>query len=444
MRMPRGPLALTALALVLLSTGGRSERLLTLDGPTRQTKETIGLLFRGDGARLARIDMHTLRPVAGRSTPLGFVDAWAFARPSGNLLALATHAHENSTFDAVRLVELHGLRLVKRAVPLPGIARALLWARLDRLVAVVHDCCSPAATVVTIDTGSRRVLVKQELAGDVQAVARAADALVLLETPHNEIGASRLSVVSSDGTVRSTPLDRVVAGTTWPADGSDPIGTTRLPALAVDPAAYRAHVVQPDGPAAEVDLRSLAVTYHDLAAPRSALARLSSWLMPSAAAKGLNGPRRVGRWLGDGLLAVTGTDEVAREGPDGQRTLSGSPAGLAIVDVRDWTIETLDAGADAVTAADGLLLVTGSSYSSQAPEPKGMGLAVYGPDRKLRFRLFQGTSSWVQAALGGRAYVGRSGNGSLADVVDLETGQVVEQRDQNLLPTPLLADGPDY
>jgi hypothetical protein len=442
MRRPPGVLAVAALALVLATPGTESRRALELNGPARQTKETIGFLWQASGVRLVRIDEHSLRPIAGTGTRLGYVTAWAFAQPGGGLLAVSTHAHDLVTGDVLRFVELRGLRLVRRTVPLGGLGRALLWARLDRVVVIVQSCCSPGASIVTIDTGSRRVVSSQELPGDVQAVARAADALVLLETPRNAIGAARLDVVSADGTLRTASLDRVVAGTTWPTDGSDPIGTTRVPALAVDPAAYRAYVVQPDGPAAEVGLRSLAVTYHDLSAPRSTLARLSAWLTPNAVAKGLNGPRRIGRWLGDGLLAVTGTDEVAHADADGRMTLSGSPAGLAIVDVRDWTIETLDRGADAVTAAEGLLLATGSSYSSGDRETHGMGLAAYGPDRKLRFRLFQGTSSWVQAVLAGRAYVGRSGSGSLAAVVDLASGRVVEQRDVNLVPTPLLVDGP--
>ena len=117
------------------------------------------------------------------------------------------------------------------------------------------------------------------------------------------------------------------------------------------------------------------------------------------------------------------------------------PAGLAILDTRDWTVSALDPGADSVTTADGFLLATGSRWSSEQQEPTGMGVAAYGADRALRFRLFGGRSVWVEAALGGRAYVSvNSADGARAvNVVDLETGQVVAERTSDV-PMPILGD----
>src|SRR5204863_449886 len=85
------------------------------------------------------------------------------------------------------------------------------------------------------------------------------------------------------------------------------------------------------------------------------------------------------------------------------------PAGLAIVDTRDWSIQRLDPGADTVTVADGVLLATGRRLAPGQDTPTGMGLAAYGADRSLRFRLFQGSSSWVLRALDGRAYDEKGG-----------------------------------
>ena len=442
MRFRGGLLAVTGLALVVALPGHRAAHPLTLDAPKRQAKEPFALVSRTDGARLTRVDERSLTPVGKRSASLGYVSSWAFA-PGGGLVAVAAHMYENEQRDFVRFVDLRTLRRVRRTIQLEGYGRALLWARLDRLVAVTGNCCAPGTSVVTVDVGSRRVVSKLDLEGDVLALGRTADALVLLTTPRNRIGPARLDVVAADGAIRSVGLDRVQAGTTWPEDGSSPVGAARVPALAVDADGYRAVVVQPDGPAAEVDLRALRVSYHDLSAPRSALARLSAWLTPAAQAKGLNGPHRRGLWLGDGLVAVTGTDETASVDASNRFTGGSAPAGLAVVDTRDWTIETIDPGADSVTPADGLLLVTGRRWTSGVEKPTGMGLAAYGPDRALRFKLFSGSSSWVLAASGRRAYVTPREGETMLSVVDLDSGSVVGER-LAPVPMPLLGDGPDY
>jgi hypothetical protein len=211
----------------------------------------------------------------------------------------------------------------------------------------------------------------------------------------------------------------------------------------VNPDGSRAYLVQPDGPAVVVDLRTLGVSYHDLAAPKSLLARFSAWLTPAAQAKGGNGPRRTATWLGDGLIAVTGTNEHAERDSNGGIKMSMAPAGLAIVDTRDWTIRALDPGADAVTPVDGLLLATGSRWSSDSQEPTGMGIAAYGPDRTMRFHLFAGRSAGLMTALAGRAYVALNSNSGLSgvEVIDLESGKVVAERTSDL-PVPILGDAP--
>ena len=439
---------LFALALVgatLVWPSAEWGRPLVLASPTAQTRSPIALLGQAGGARLTTIDETSLAATRPRSASLGFVDAWAFS-PGGRLIAVAAHPYDNGPYtDSIRFVTLPKLRLVRRTIALGGPARAMLWGRVDRLVALVDDCCSGGSALATIDVGARRVLSRRALDGAVSAIARAPGALVVLLAPQNAIGAARVVVAAADGTIRSVPLDQVRAGWSWPQDsgGSDPVGTQRLPGVAIDPDGYRAFVLQPDGPAAEIDLRALAVSYHELAAPRSALARLAAWLQPAAEAKGLNGPRRQARWLGGGLIALTGSDEQAAVKPNGQLSMTVSPAGVAIVDTRDWKLRMLDGGADAVAAADGYLLVTGRTSTSESERSTGMGLAVYGPDGSARFRLFAGASAWIYAVLAGKAYVseGASDTPTIA-VIELASGRVLDERHTDV-PVPLLVDGPD-
>jgi hypothetical protein len=441
MRTIRGPLGIAALVLVFVVPGREAARPLVLHGPERQAKELVGLVWADDGARLSQLDEQTLQPLGPPSARLGFASTWAVERGGRPLAAIAVTRFANDSTQVVRFVNLGTRRLVRRTIALDGDAWALQWARPDRLVAIVWKCCAGGIAVETFDTGSRRLVSSTDLAGNIGTMARAADALVVLETPSNAIGPSRLDVVAADGSIRSAALDRVLAGSRWPDDGtSDPVGTQREPALAVDRDADRVYVIQPDGPAAAIDLGTLAVSYHDLSAPRSVLERFSAWFAPAAQAKGLDGPRRTATWLGDGLLAVTGSDEHAVR-TAGSIQMGLDPAGLAIVDTLDWSIARLDPGADTASVADGLLLATGRRLALGQQTPTGMGLAAYGADRSLRFRLFSGASAWVLATVAGRAYVQTAGADMAVSVVDLASGKVVEER-RGPVPTPLLGDAP--
>lgn len=442
-RLVTAPLALGALALLLVLAGPGAGRSLSLNGPDLRAKGLVpALISRWDGTRLTAVDEQTLRPSGRASAPLGFVDTWAFSHANPSLVVLATRAGETDEKGSLRFANVASRRLVKGTVLLAGGGRALLWARPDRVVAIVDKCCAGASELVVVEPGSRRVLSRQELPGSVTALARGSSSLVLLMTPRGQIGPARLDVVGDDGSLRSVGLDRVTAGSFWPTGAeSDPIGKFRVPALAVDPVGSHAYVVQADGPAVDVDLRTLAVSYHELTAPKSLIARFGDWLSPPALAKGGNGPHRIGTWLGDGLVAVTGTDEQASRISNGEMNMSVTPSGLAIVDTRDWTIRTLDRGADAVMPVDGLLLATGSRWSSDGSDPKGMGLAAYGADRKLRFHVLDGRSTGLAAAMGGRAYVYVNAQDGIStvDVVDLADGRIVGEHSPDL-PTLLLGD----
>jgi hypothetical protein len=128
---------------------------------------------------------------------------------------------------------------------------------------------------------------------------------------------------------------------------------------------------------------------------------------------------RTARWLGGGLIAVTGADVDRRQ---------SKPAGLQLVDTRTWHARTIDADASAVVLGDDVLLATGGTR----------GVTAYGLDGRRRFRLFDGEQAWVDRVFDGRAYVGISGprgpQGGLR-IVDLTAGRSVGQRP---MPMPWL------
>ncbi|HEY8774830.1 MAG TPA: hypothetical protein VIM05_09695 [Gaiellaceae bacterium] len=416
-------LGVGALALGLLVVAGPTARPLGLAGPDRQAKELVGVVFRdGEGNSLIRLDEGL--NAHGPRLRVGYLDAWTLS-PQSDIAALSTHPTDTgSVQDVLRFVAVRSLKLVPRTIPLGGSALTMLWANPHRIVALVQDCCTNTVSVAVVDPGARRILSSAPLGGDAAVWTRAGDRLLVLVTPANAIGPARLVVVDAVGGVRTVKLERVVAGNSWPDDhSSGMLGTQQIPAVAADPATNRAYVIQPDGPAAEVSLESLDVSYHELA-PASLAARLSAWLQPEAQAKGMNGTAWHGLSLGNGFVAVTGNVQRAVINGNTEQ-MSSSPAGLALVDVRNWTIRTIDRGADEVAVADGLLLATGRSWSSTEQRTTGMGLAAYGPDTKLRFHLFEGGSAWVQQTWGGRAYILVDGK---TTVVELATGRVVEQR----------------
>ncbi|HEX9380809.1 MAG TPA: hypothetical protein VF891_04850 [Gaiellaceae bacterium] len=396
----------------------------------------LGVMSSQEGTSLVRLDPVSLER-SGRPLPLkGYGGAWTFS-PDRRFLALAVRRWPEGNDDTLRFFTTAGPRPLRRGVSLGGAAAALAWVRSDRILAYVDRCCGdPGVSVLAIDPGARRVVARTPIDGSVLQLARGPDSFVLLVAEPNRIGPSRLVVVDAQGSSRSVKLDGTSAGTTWPDQpATEPIGTRLIPGLAVDPAGKRAFVIAPDGAAVEVDLGSLAVSFHGLTEPRSVLDRVARWLTPVAEAKGINGPALTARWLGNGLVAVAGSDESAVQ-ENGELRVSARPRGLHIVDTGDWSVRLLDAGADAVTVADGLLLARGSS-SSERQTQSGMGVAVYGPDRTRRFQLFPGRPAWIAFVYRGQAYVSVAGESALR-VVDLASGRIVGTRSES--PWPLLRD----
>ena len=161
---------------------------------------------------------------------------------------------------------------------------------------------------------------------------------------------------------------------------------------------------------AELDLASGRVTLHSLA--RRTLA------------KGLNGPERSARWLGNGLIALTGSNEFVRG-----TTVGADPAGLELVNVRDWTTRVVDPDASAMVVAGATLLAFAPGQSAV--------LRAYDFAGARRFELDNlGADDWIQVS-GNRAYVGRQ-------VLELPSGRAVGRTSAAPRVTVLPTDGSQF
>lgn len=169
----------------------------------------------------------------------------------------------------------------------------------------------------------------------------------------------------------------------------------------------------PGEPIAEVDLGTLAVSYHGGTRTITKL---------------LDGPFRSATWLPNGTIAVTGYDgHVGRDSGETE-----TPAGLTIVDPATWTSRAVDADATSVALIDDMLV----SYSWFADT----GLSLYGLDGTPRGRALSGwTVQYLQTG-GGTAFATASdGNGEQLAVVDLASGRVLGIRPSSLANVLLVA-----
>jgi hypothetical protein len=368
----------------------------------------LGIVGEQQSRTLVHVDPQELRAVPGRSVDVGSggcaprtggeacwsIPPWTFS-PERAVLAVARNEH--AATRSLRLVDVRSMR-VRADIRIPGVpVGGLAWLAGGHLLAVQEVCCSERQRIVAVDLSRRRVTAQQSLEGSVLRLARTPRELVALVAPAGAVGAARLAVADGRGAVRFARLERIAAGSKL-LEGNGHRVDYRRPGLAVDPVGRRAYVVGASL-IAEIHLRSLAVSYHSL--------RLRA---PAARAKEGSGAARVARWLGGGLLAVSGADEEARV---------VRPAGLLLVDTRDWTVRTIDAGARSVVVAGELLLATGAS-----------GLAGYAFDGAKRFQLFAGEEAWVAQVHDGVAYVGVDQRP--LQIVDLSTGRVIGERTGSL------------
>jgi hypothetical protein len=378
-------------------------------GPASRPAVLLGVAHDAGGSKLVRVAPVSLRPLPGRRLRLqGPLEAWALSPDDRRLAAVTDRA------SVLQLIEVERMRTVGRVRTLArGSPAAVVWPRRDRLWIVLSGAAG-TTTVVTVDAIAKRVLARRRLAGRLARVAASPDGPVLLLAPSALIGPAWLATVDAGGAVEQVPLDGVSAGL-MPTDLAPSVERVRTPALAVDSHGRRAYLVSSRPYVVEVDLRRRRVSGHRLVAQTSLLDRLRELLEPSAAAYARVGPVRDAAWIGAGRIALSGYDGDAVWRSDGGVEGERRPAGLHVIDTRDWSIRTLDERASTFVAAAGLLLTSG---------PEGRGLAAYSPDGGERFHVLDGRHLEIVASAGSLAYV-RTPPEPALQVVDLAQGRVI-------------------
>jgi hypothetical protein len=258
------------------------------------------------------------------------------------------------------------------------------------------------------------VVARHRLSGGIARVAASPDGPVLLLAPPALIGPSTLATVDAAGAVEQLPLDGMSAGVMQTEDVPF-VEHVRTPALAVDSGRRRAYVVSSRPHAVEIDLRRRRVRDHRLVPRASLLDRLRELLEPYAAASSQVGPVRSAAWIGAARMALSGYDAHVVWRQDGGVDAESRPAGLRVIDTRDWSVRTLDERAATFDAAADLLLTSGR---------EGRGLAAYSPDGRGRFYVLGDRHVEVVATAGSLAYV-RTPPQRALKVVDLARGRVI-------------------
>jgi hypothetical protein len=423
MRLVAGTAVVLAAAVV---TGGEAGSSAAATTPARAL---YGIA--GPPVGLIRVDRATLQPLQERRVPLaGHTHGWSFS-PDGARVALGTDAPRAD----VRLIDLRRMRVLGDVrVAQKGSVFATAWAGPNRVLAVVVDpgCCGRGNTTVAgIDAGTRRVLWRRTLGGALMAGARFRRSLVLVFSPRSRprsIGVSRLVLVGPDDRLRTALLPEIRSGTEV-AGGNDPARSLvreSNPGLAVDPSGARAFVVQAGAPVAEVDLRTLRVRPHALSEPVSLLRGLRDWLEPVAQAKATEGTNRHALWLGNGLLAVSGTDTHAAVDARGRQAQWDTPAGLKLIDTRGWRIRTLEARATSAVLASGTLLASSFLWDSRTQTISGSGLTGHALDGRRRFHLYGDDPLSGVQPLGATVLVGGAAGSRifrLGAILDARTGR---------------------
>jgi hypothetical protein len=426
-------LAAVATAGVAGPTGAGTASVPTRSAPAAQLSQLLAFV---DGA-LVRIDPQSLQALPGDRIQLGSggcasrgggTACWSnppwTVSPNGRQIAVA-----RNDASSLRLVDVRRMRTTANMRVEGGAIGALAWLAPGRLLAV-QEAPGERQRLLALDLSARRVVARTSLEGSVLQIARTGRQLAMLVAPARTIGPARIAIVDARGTVRFANVGRIAAGAKLLSTRQHRV-EGRHPGLAVDPDTRRAYVVG-DTLVADVDLRSRSVSYHSLERKPSLLARLWSWLEPTASAKLVNGYYRQASWLGGGLVAVSGTD-----------TQQGrwQPTGLVAVDTSTWDVRTIDRGGTSFRVADDFLLAWGAASNGAAAPPVGIGLKAYDLEGRELFHLFDGQLVSAYPVYGGRAYVSTPDTKELR-VVDLATGTVVATRQR--LPWLLLGAGDSW
>jgi hypothetical protein len=278
----------SALVLVVVAAGA-----LALAGVRELPAVEAGAdsIRRGDGALLAAFERRervrlrwvsplTLRPVSRALRLRDWVISDVAVSPDGETMAVGSAIHGRIAFVDLRRWRSLGMMRVRGARPAGyrGV-HGLVWASERRLLALAGPPHMRSWPVV-VDPLRRRVVRRSSLRGAPIRWEAAGDRLVFLSVPENPSATPRGRLFSYDatGTLRRLALGRIVAGN-W--------RRRRGPWRRVEPGlaatAEHAYVVTAGGRlAAEVDLSSWRLAYHELAEARSAWRRLRDLIEPPA------------------------------------------------------------------------------------------------------------------------------------------------------------------
>jgi hypothetical protein len=356
------------------------------------------------------------------------LEAWSFSRDGTRLAFAGVNINANFSTPSVRIVDTQRLRVLGRIeLADHGWVRATVWLPNGRVVAVVQVYEPEVQTeVVTVDVVEGKVLDRQTFPGQVLRIARAQNRLAVLLSPAESLGPARLTIVGPNGATRTVVVSRITAGYKQ-RSGSEGRVVQREPALAVDFEGHRAFVVATDGQIAQVALRTGAISYNRPSRRVSFFGRVHAWLEPIAEAKlPREGSTRTARWLGRGLIAVSG-GEYAVVGTGNRAGSRFTPAGLRLIDTRTWTVRKLGEGTDTFWHVGDQLLAADNTWGGYELEvsQRPPGLVIYGPDGRERLRLYAGKRVGVVYANARRAFVSVEGR---IEVIDLPSGRVVERR----------------
>ena len=396
-------------------------RIVADTGPARAAQAeppVLGVLnspYGDTGASLGRWDPLTLAPASRQVHLAEYHDAWAVS-PDGKRAAFGLLEAGYPTLIGVRIVDLERIKVL-RDVELGAIPSTLAWVSPRVLLArpggagrpVCRErgrgrrvCTAPWNGVAVIDPAVGRVLRRHRLVGRPSVSARTPSGfVVLLRAP------PRLAHVDASGRSRVVGLRGARGGARKAV-----IELFSRSGLAVDPTGERAFVVAANAPVAEVDLRTMRVTYH----------RVAGLIRAGRPQLGM----RQALWLGDGRIAVSGHDLIT----DRRGTRMPVPAGVAVLDTASWTARTIDSRASTVTPAGDRLLVYHQRAIRQAPVGR-RGVRLYGLDGEEVLRFLNRHRIGDVRVVAGRAHVFAVGpdKRERVSVVDLASGKTVGEID---------------
>lgn len=396
-----------AIALAL-GVGGEGAAPPAEQPATPAPQGVLGILWDEDqiGGELVRMDSLTLEPF-GPSLELPSGNATTAYSPDYGRLALGYP--EPANLELVDVRRMKSLGTVDLGVD--GWVTSLFW-ELGSLFAVVDG--ENERAVVTIDPVGRRVVARHRIDGTILHAERSAHGqVVLLVAPPEGIGTLRLAVVGGKG-MTITRIPGFAGG--WETEQKDDEvrSRQRIPALVIDEVGERALVVSGRA-VAEISLNDLAIRQHTLSEPVSLLGRLRNWLEPPAHAKLIDGPWRNAAWVGDGLFALSGGSYATTTNAEGEPDMELTPAGLALVDTRDWSVRKVDENAVELVVTENAIVAYGGFERG--------GVTGFDMGGQKRFDLLPNTMVWLQV-VGGFVYATQD-DGKTVAVIDPALGQVV-------------------